>query len=272
MPDAPVPPVKPPVTSSAEDSVKLAMHDDKTPLSYQATLSSPVAIRTQWGFERGDLISLVELTYYLYEKLERLPTKKELASNLFRINPPAPEDFNKIYKSAIFKTACYYRGIRTDDGKPANSALAGLDERQRLTIAAITDYTSRLTLDGKLKRIGVSAWEYSAWMNYPPFRNKIKELADKSLKHSESLADVALASGAVNGKLDFIKYADLRSGRFDPSARSALDVEYVIRSVMEIIMKHVRDPELLRAIGGDLSILAAGAGMNPESAASPELE
>ena len=162
--------------------------------------------------------------------------------------------------SEAFKTAAYYRGIRKVND--------GLNPRQQLCIAAVTDYTSRASFDQKLARLGIQSWEFNAWMNFPPFRTRVERLSAKALKHSESLADVALAQGASQGKLEFIKYADLRSGKFDPLAQQSLDVTYVIKQVVEIIQRHVTDSGTLRAIGGELSLLAGAAGLDPRAGGS----
>ena len=226
-------------------------------------LPNESTIQATWGYSREVLIMYVELSYMLYEDLERLPSVEELNTALHagRIELPSEPIYNAttltVYNSVAYKVACYYRGIR--------KATEGLNERQRLCIAAVTDYTSRATFHQKLARLGIETWEYNSWMNYPPFRNRVNKLSEKALTRSVALADVALAQGAVQGKLDFIKYADLRSGKFDPNLQVALDVKYVLTQVVEIIQRNITEPELLRKLGGELSLLAGAAGLNPGS-------
>lgn len=233
-----------------------------TPFS---SIPDDATLRTQWGFNRATLVMYVTLCYDLYEELGRFPSPEEVNAGLYANRVEFPADGTLIYEqtthivmaSAIFKSACYYRGMRKSSD--------ALSERQRLTIAAVTDYTSRASFDQKLLRLGVSTWEYNAWMNFPPFAQRITKLSQAALKRSESLADVALAQGAVQGKLDFIKYADQRSGKFDPNAQATLDINHVIMQVIEIIQRNVTDPVVLRKIGGELSLLAGAAGLNPNS-------
>ena len=93
----------------------------------------------------------------------------------------------------------------------------------------------------------------------------------RALAEAENAGDVALAQQVTQGRLDAIKYADLRSGRYDPGRQQAIDVEYVMRQTIEIIQEAcIKHPVALRSIGGELSLLAGAAGLDPESREVPE--
>jgi len=211
------------------------------------------------GFSREELILMVELAYTLFEESGQAPTYDALVNSLYRATP-RPKNARVIFKTEIFKAACSYRGIPMSQH--------GLTNKQMLTLRAVTNQLSRLSLDTKLKRLGVTQAEYKAWLRYPPFKRKLTELSENALKEAESAGDVALAQQVTQGRLDAIKYADLRSGKYDPGRQVTLDVEYVMRQMIEIIQRYVKDPATLRNIGGELSLLAGAAGL--ETTASAE--
>ncbi len=204
------------------------------------------------NFTKEELTLMVELAYTLYEETGQAPTFDQLKASVYRAEPK-PLNAVTIFKSDVFKAACSYRGIPMGEH--------GLTNQQMLTLRAVTNQLSRYSLDTKLKRLGVTQSQYKAWLRYPPFKKKLKELSENALKEAEHAGDVALAQQVTQGRLDAIKYADLRSGRYDPGRQQIMDVEYVMRQMIEIIQKHVKDPILLRNIGGELSLLAGAAGL-----------
>jgi hypothetical protein len=220
-------------------------------------------IFTEDGFSRQELVLMVELAYTLYEETGEAPTFQRLMDSIYRAEP-RPINYEKIFKSEMFQTACSYRGIVKGS--------AGLTNKQMLTLRAVTNQLSRYSLDTKLKRLGVSQSEYKAWLRYPPFKRKLTELSTRALEEAESAGDVALAQQVTQGRLDAIKYADLRSGKYDPGRQQIIDVEYVMRQTIEIIQKHVKDPQALRNIGGELSLLAGAAGLDPSSSSNEARE
>ena len=211
-----------------------------------------------FNFSRDELKLMVELAYTLYEETGIAPSVPELLANLYRAQPQlyTTPVAKSIFGSEIYRAAIIYRGIQ--DGH-------GLTNKQMLALRAATNHLSRYSLDSKLKRIGVTQSEYRAWLRYAPFKKKLDELSRNALADAESAGDVALAQQVTQGRLEAIKYADLRSGKYDPGRQQAIDVEYVMRQTIEIIQKHVKDPVALRSIGGELSLLAGAAGLDPSS-------
>lgn len=208
----------------------------------------------QDNFTKEELTLMVELAYTLYEETGTAPTFQALQASVYRAEPrPQASITTTIFKSDVFKAACSYRGIPMSQH--------GLTNKQMLTLRAVTNQLSRYSLDTKLKRLGVTQTEYKAWLRYPPFKKKLKELSENALKEAENSGDVALAQQVTQGRLEAIKYHDLRSGRYDPGRQQVMDVEYVMRQMIEIVQKHVRDPVALRSIGGELSLLAGAAGL-----------
>jgi hypothetical protein len=64
-----------------------------------------------------------------------------------------------------------------------------------------------------------------------------------------------------------ITFVNQLTGRYDPNAKSNLDIVSFLISVQEIIQKHVRDPITKRNVGRELMALAQGqngAGTIPE--------
>lgn len=235
------------------------------PLNNEASMER-VGIRNadlaELGINRDEFNWCVSTAWNLFNTLGRLCTPDEaLESNapglLFFSRETKPDEvaIRAVWNDRRFHSVCYYRGIRGPAG--------GLDEKMMLALQELSSTTSRAGIDTRLRRAGVTPAEFETWLNYYPFKKRYLELSEKALKNAEASVNMALTSGAVAGKLDFIKYFDERTGKFDPNKKQMLDVQNVLQGIVSILQKHITDPELLRAIGGDLAVLAAGAGIDP---------
>jgi hypothetical protein len=72
---------------------------------------------------------------------------------------------------------------------------------------------------------------------------------------------VALAANAEKGDLNSIKYAFEVTGEYNPARENAIEVQAVLAQVIEVLAKHVHDPETLGKIGFELSAIAGRAGI-----------
>jgi hypothetical protein len=118
----------------------------------------------------------------------------------------------------------------------------------------MTDTTQRLSLETRLRRAGIQKSEWQNWMRNKKFREKFERIARETFIRSQSMIDLQLASGALEGKLDFIKYYNEVSGRHDPNKQSRTEVRAVLAAVVDIITRNVQDPEVLNRISSEMQI------------------
>jgi len=136
----------------------------------------------------------------------------------------------------------------------------GLSGVQMRALSVMTDFTSNLNLQAKLKKAGIAWYEWQGWLNDPTFRAHHDRLANELFKKAQASVDEAVVSGAVNGKLEFIKYFNEISGKHDPARRAHQDVQTILNGIVEIITRNVTDPEILTRISSELSAVVAKLG------------
>ena len=136
---------------------------------------------------------------------------------------------------------------------------------QQLTVANVMldvlDKRGRLK---KLTELGVSTAEYNSWLRDPVYRKYCLERSEAILEEAQPVAHLSLVDRVTQGDLTAIKYLNSMTGRYREKASAGVEVnvnnvmansDMLIR-VVEVIQKHVKDPELLEAIGTDLLQIA----------------
>jgi Helix-turn-helix of insertion element transposase len=133
----------------------------------------------------------------------------------------------------------------------------GLSSEQAYALALLTDPTERGGLKQRLDKLGLSYTTYRAWLNNPVFSRAVSVLSERMLSDSLGSAHGALVRQVEKGDVNAIKFYYEITGRFDPKKQQVMDVMSLMAQVIEIIQKHVTDPNMLNAIGGEFALLAA---------------
>lgn len=97
-------------------------------------------------------------------------------------------------------------------------------------------------------------------MNNGLFRAAHDKIAHDIFVKAQSSIDSQVVSGALQGKLDFIKYYNEITGRFSPGRRAHDDVQSILNDIVDIVTRHVKDPKVLQAISAELSASVAKLG------------
>jgi hypothetical protein len=133
-----------------------------------------------------------------------------------------------------------------------------LSDRQIIALSIITDPAGKGSLEARLRAAGVSTVEYANWKRNPLFNAHVKRMTVDILSDYEDEINVALVNGALDGKLEHIKFIAELSGKFDPEKKTRMDTQKVVMGILEIIMKHVTNPATLTAISQEILALAEG--------------
>lgn len=131
-----------------------------------------------------------------------------------------------------------------------------LNPRQIACINLVLNVADRRTLSMKLQALGIPASTYYAWKKQKPFSDALKKQGERLFGDTQAEVHVALTKQAIDGDINAIKLYNQMSGRFD-SAKSVekMNVQFVMMKLLEVIQKHVRDPEALKAIAGEFGAL-----------------
>ena len=163
---------------------------------------------------------------------------------------------SKVLASKEYHQTLVLRGVRNEDPSGAQHLTA----EQMMALSALTDLSSNLPLERRLKKVGVSWYQYQAWLHDPLFRSHLDQLSHKAFESATSQIDMQLAAGALDGRLDFIKTYYEITGRNSPDRKAHQDVQMILNSVVEIITRNVQDSQTLARISAELSAVVAKLG------------
>lgn len=133
-----------------------------------------------------------------------------------------------------------------------------LSGEQIRALAILTDMTSFGSFERKLKSAGIPAHKFNVWMNNQTFRALHDRLVHQAFLSSTKQIDAQIARGALEGKLDFIKYYKEVSN--PPAQRAHADVQTLLDGIADILMRNITDSEMLKRISAELSTIVAKLG------------
>lgn len=170
------------------------------------------------------------------------------------------EQVELVWPTSKFQKSLESRGIATT--KNPNLTL-----RQETFLQA---YLNPLNLKppqvlAKQMKIGVP--ELDGWMRQKEFAKAMSAKAQENLEKYIPMADQALGQLVQQGDMKAITFLNQLTGRFDPNKAGVIDIASVMMQVQDVILRHVREPEIKRNIARELIMIANG--QNP-MAAIPE--
>ena len=203
-------------------------------------------VNTPVGYTDTEFRTAVAGTYTFYRQNGKLPSATEL-------NKLHPAITAKVYGGLMlsdeFKQALAYRGIEWNDE-------SGLSLEQQSVILMLQDFTDRRSVGVKLRELGVPMARYQAWLKHPLFRKAINDNAEMALQEAVAPALTALAGKAAAGEDRAIEKVLEISGRWNPNAQSVEDARQVVMSLVEAIIKYVKDEDVKKAIMSEVSLKA----------------
>lgn len=132
-----------------------------------------------------------------------------------------------------------------------------LTPEMTFALAALSDFTSGESLQLRLKKLGITWIQFQNWLKYPPFADQYKELGEQALIQAQASAMIGLAERSQTNDSS-LKYMLQLNGRYDPNRQGQADVRAFLNGLVEVLQRHLSgNPDLMRAIAGDLSILTS---------------
>lgn len=130
---------------------------------------------------------------------------------------------------------------------------------EQLAVAnSIMNLADKRSITKKLQDFGVSAAKYANWKKNPIFNGYLRERTEAQL--GESIPDVhlALIDAATSGNIQAIKFLYEITGRHTAHSEQNLNVGMVLTGVIEAVARHVKDPETLQKIAGEIQEVSQG--------------
>lgn len=165
-----------------------------------------------------------------------------------------------VWQTSKFQRSLQDRGIATT--KNPNLTL-----RQEMFLQAYLNPMNMKPPQTIAKQLKISTVELDGWMRQKHFAEAMSAKSEENLRKYLPLADQALGQLVQQGDMKAITFINQMTGRFDPNARSHVDIAALLMAVQDIVLKHVRDPITKRNIARELIALAQG---NSSSTVIPE--
>lgn len=188
---------------------------------------------------------LLQFVYQHWTSKREVPSLETVARKTFF----GVADVKRIFESKDFGEAARRMGI------PFDVAPDGLTGKQMLALQVLTNPTDKRDLKTKLKGIGATYAEYRAWLQQPVFSGYINQTSEGLL--TDHLPDILtkLTERAMAGDLKAIQYVNELNGRHDPNKQKVAELESVVQSLLEIILRNVTDQDVLARISSEFALV-----------------
>lgn len=160
----------------------------------------------------------------------------------------------ELLKHPTFNLSMLNRGIVVPD-----TSLP--DELTREQVAAALKYldiNDTRSLTSKLKEIGLSTTQWYGWMKQPAFKNFVQGSMTKDFDENLHVAQQGLMKAIDRGETHAIKFYYELTGRHNGDTNNIGNIKVVLAQIIETIQRHVKDPDVLRAISQDFDVILGG--------------
>lgn len=125
-----------------------------------------------------------------------------------------------------------------------------LTDQQQSVAITVMNFADQRSIEDKLDQLGVLPATYYAWLNDPVFNNFVNTLADQNKINIRPAAVAEFSKKVQSGDWSAVRYYLDVTGEF--ANNDIPNSEILLRMMVEIIQKHVKDPETIMAIAEDL--------------------
>jgi hypothetical protein len=161
-----------------------------------------------------------------------------------------------------FRLALVNRGIKYPNYDLIDLQLDGLTNEQVAAIITMVNFDDKRPRATKLKEMGISVVKWNGWMKERAFVDYLQDLSSRHFQDALDKAHEGLMRSVERGDTNAIKLYMELTGRHTPggvgSGATAENVKIILQRVVEVIQRHVKDPETLRAIGIDFEKVMNG--------------
>lgn len=201
------------------------------------------AVKNALTTEEKKLLAFYELQWHLRQ---RVPTIEEVASYL---------GLSQVTVNYYLQRKVVIKGLEQRGISWRQHTQETLTATQVAAAITMMNFTDTRSNDAKLDQLGIQPATYFAWLNDPQFKNLVDTLADQNLNNIRPTAVGEFTKLINKGDWNAVKYYLEVTGEFSQS--TAPNSETLMVMLIEIIQKHVKDPETINAIAQDIKLATA---------------
>lgn len=148
----------------------------------------------------------------------------------------------QMHEAKYYKLCLESRGITRE--------VNNLSARQVAAITLITNFSDTRPTEIKMASIGVTTEELNGWYANPTFQRELASRADSILDNVYPEAQAQLARQVKKGNFPALKFYYEITGR--AQSPETVNVKMAMMRLVEVIQKHVQDPEVLAKIAMEM--------------------
>lgn len=171
----------------------------------------------------------------------------------------------KAWKNTDFRQALIARGV---DLTPETSK-GLLTPTQAILANLLFNVGDKRSVREKCEAVGISSQQYTAWLRQPAFADYLRRRAESAFSATDFQAYQSLSQLVAEKDIQGIKLFFEMRGIYNPKLQVEVNVEQVVVKVVEIITRHVSDPNVLTAIASEIEQLEMGANSAVTASAAP---
>ena len=141
-----------------------------------------------------------------------------------------------------------------------NLSYSVLTPRQVLLANLLMNTHDPQSVREKCKAAGVSTQQYNAWLREPAFSSYLRARAEASFGANDFVAYQKLMAAVEDQDLGAIKLFFEMRGIYLPTSKTSvsMDVQGILNQTVEVLTRHISNPDLLRAIAIDIEAISSG--------------
>lgn len=167
----------------------------------------------------------------------------------------------QLHASKFYSNCLTLRGIQRDPE-------SDLSPEQVAAITLVTNFSDTRPTNVKMASIGVTEEQLNGWYANPIFQRELASRADSILDNIFPEAQAQLARQIKKGSFPALKFYYEITGR--AQSPETTNVKLAMMRLIEIVQKHVKDPETLAAIANEMRTTAVIETAQPSVAPSIE--
>jgi len=175
------------------------------------------------------------------------------------------QTISKAWKKEDFRQALLARGV---DLTP-DSSKGLLTPTQAILANLLFNVGDKRSVREKCEAVGISSQQYTAWLRQPAFSDYLRKRAESVFASTDYQAYQSLSQLVAEKDIQGIKLFFEMRGIYNPKLQVEVNVEQVVVKVVEIVTRHIDDPNVLMAIASEIEQLELGptqTGMSPDAA------
>lgn len=170
-----------------------------------------------------------------------------------------PGFVQECWDSETFRKGLAARGITPPPSSNEPNYEGVLTGRQIAAIRAIYDVHDNRSDRKKLTDLNISTQEWNGWKKDPAFAKVIAQLTEALFEDNLDEVYRSIVDQARGGDISAAKLVLELTGKWSPK-QGEVDVARIIQVFIESVSRHVRDPEVMRAIASDLTAITGTLG------------